>query len=157
MNPVAACGCPDAYRGARLCGVGWFYSSRGKRGDWHLDRDGMYVEALERVNARCVRSRNEVEMLKWSKCSEVEYRAEVDIESVGTLAGEDLRTVAESVYRRTRQARIVGGRSGPHVYRWRWEITAENHESPSGLLLDRILLTDVPVGIGEGADLTSVV
>ena len=65
--------------------------------DGDLDCDGVHVEPLRAVHADRVRRRDEVQVLERAQRPEIEDAAEVDVEALGSLPGEDAPVVADVV------------------------------------------------------------
>ena len=105
-------GRPDADRGVGRQRVGRRLAVGGQPRDRDLDRERVHVERAQRVHARRRRRRDQVQVLERSQRGEVEDRAEVDVEAVEALPGEDLDAVAEVVDRRVGRAPRSSASSG---------------------------------------------
>src|SRR5262249_58065277 len=78
----------------RVSGCGGWLSVAGDRLDRHLDGDRADVETTEAVHAEGIDgvrifSRTRQERQEAAKVQRVEHGAQVDVERLGTLAGED--------------------------------------------------------------------
>ena len=128
--------------------------------DRDLDGDRVHVQAVGGVDAvRVGHLVERVEVLERAQVAEVEDRAEVDVELLGALAGEDLDAVADVVHGRrcpgcarspgwTRRRRCTAGRPGcSAMTRWPWLV----HPG------DPVELLAVPVRVAQRADRAGVV
>ena len=134
----------------------------GQLSDRHLDGDRVDAVALEAVDA----AHAEPAGGRAAEADQVEGAAQVNIERVVALAGEDLGAVLDGVDRRRDQRLVVRSRARADVVRRGQQIPAEGlHVGPAlrvlGDLADRVGLDQVEVGVrallGVERDLAGVV
>ncbi len=128
----------------------------GDLGDRHLEGDRVHVEALERVHPGRVGAGDQVQVLEGAQRSQVEDAAEVDMERVRALPGEDPAT-PDLVHGRGSQVGVVRRRPGADVDRRAGQPGGEH----LGLAVldpgERVELRPVPAGAVETRDLAGVV
>ena len=117
---------PDADHGTRRHRVGGQLAVAGELADRHLERDGVHVEGLDRVDPVHVRHRDQVRLVERAQRTEVEDAAEVDVECVGTLPGEHLAAAGSVCTAWRASAGVVRGAAGPDVDRWAGQVVARS-------------------------------
>jgi hypothetical protein len=93
--------------------------------------------------------RRQVKVLERAEVTEVEYRAEVDVEALEPLAGEHGVAGADLVHRLGREARVVRRRGRPDVARRARETPSEHLTVTVLHPGDGVELAPVPVGAVE--------
>ena len=103
------------------------------------------------------RQGDEVEVLERAQGAEVEHRAEVDVEAVEALAGEEPDAAAEVVRRRGGEVGVVRRRARPDVARRQQQVLTEHGAVDAAHLGDVGVLAAVPVVALEAFDRPVVV
>ena len=131
----------------------------GQRGDRHLDRDRVHVQVVGGVDAvHCFQgAERRVQVLERPQVTQVEDRAQVDVEGIGPLAREHGCPAAQVVDRGAGQAGVVRRRQRPDVARRAGQVAAQRHGAPAGGHGHVVGLDPVPVRVGQRADRARVV
>ena len=103
----------------------------------------MRVVVLERVMADVGRQRKQMERVERAQPGEVEDRAEVDVERIVALAGEDLDASAEALDRRRRECVVGRRRARPDVVGRRRQVVTEHDRLVLAAVLDLAVLLKV--------------
>src|SRR5438270_7608950 len=85
--------------------------------DWDLESDRVDVQRFGRVDPGRRSTGDQMQVLKRPQVAEVEDRAQVDIEPVGPLAGEDPAPARQDVDGRLAERGVVGRRPRPDIAR----------------------------------------
>src|SRR5258707_10925253 len=87
----------------------WIRAIAGQQRLGHLDGDGMHIESLGSIDSLSRRQGDQMQILEWPQGPQVEDRAKVHVEPLGSLPGEHLDATRKTVNGLLSQILIVGG------------------------------------------------